>query len=100
MKALISVMPIAPVGGVVEAIVRSGCRGDEYVTAPAWMRTTFFWRALVPEVVEWINRLFIMTGTSPTHTFGQRLLQLTGLKTFIYPPSVLSPAIDLGQKTD
>lgn len=85
-----SVMPIKPVVGAAEAMVKGGCRGDEYVTEPLWMRTTFYWKMFLPEVVEWLNYLFIMTGTSPIDTFGKRLLDLTGLKPFIYPPSVRS----------
>lgn len=89
--AVMSVMPIEPVGGAAEAIVRGGCRGDEYVTEPPWMRMTFYWRMLLPEVVEWLNYLFIMTGSSPTDSFGKRLLEFSGLKPFIYPASVRSP---------
>ncbi|XP_050936061.1 11-beta-hydroxysteroid dehydrogenase A-like isoform X2 [Cucumis melo] len=86
--AVMSVMPIEAVGSAAEAIVKGGCRGDEYVTEPPWMRMTFYWRMFLPEMVEWLNHLFIMTGSSPTESFGKRVLEFTGLKPFIYPASV------------
>ncbi|XP_038895893.1 11-beta-hydroxysteroid dehydrogenase 1A-like [Benincasa hispida] len=88
--SVMSVMPIEPVGSAAEAIVRGCCRGDEYVTEPLWMRMTFYWRWLLPEVVEWLSYLFIMTGNSPRDSFGKRLLEFTGLKPFIYPALVRS----------
>lgn len=93
--AVMSVMPIEPVGGAVEAMLRAGCRGDEYVTEPPWLRMSFYWKMFLPEVVEWLNYLFIMTGSSPTDTFGKWLLELTGLKPLIYPPSVRSPELGI-----
>lgn len=55
----ISVMPIRSVTEAAKAIVNSACRGDCYLTEPAWMRTTFYWKVFCPEVLELSNlRLF------------------------------------------
>lgn len=40
-----------------EAIVKSACRGDMYVTNPSWVKLGFPWKVLYPELVDWANRL-------------------------------------------
>lgn len=92
---MVSAMPIMPIGDAVKGILRSACRGDRYATEPPWMRMAFYYKTLWPELVEWFNYLIIMTGSSPTDTFGKRLLELTGLKTWFYPDSVRSPELGL-----
>ncbi|KAE8123844.1 hypothetical protein FH972_018766 [Carpinus fangiana] len=54
---LVSIMPIAPVRECAKAIVDGACRGEKYLTQPAWVRVAFFWKAFCPEILEWSNRL-------------------------------------------
>ncbi|KAG7012327.1 11-beta-hydroxysteroid dehydrogenase 1B, partial [Cucurbita argyrosperma subsp. argyrosperma] len=88
--AMVSAMPIMAIDSAVNGIVRSACRGDRYATEPRWMRMAFYYKTLWPELVEWVNYLIGMTSSSPTDSFGKRLLELTGLKTWFYPESVRS----------
>ncbi|XP_022994418.1 11-beta-hydroxysteroid dehydrogenase 1B-like [Cucurbita maxima] len=88
--AMVSAMPIMPIESAVKGIVRSACRGDRYATEPRWMRMAFYYKTLWPELVEWVNYLIGMTGSSSTDGFGKRLLELIGLKTWFYPESVRS----------
>ncbi|KAJ4728820.1 Hydroxysteroid 11-beta-dehydrogenase-like protein [Melia azedarach] len=39
-----------------KAIVRSACRGDNYLVEPSWVRVLFLWKVLCPELVEYCNR--------------------------------------------
>uniref|UniRef100_A0A9I9CEF6 11-beta-hydroxysteroid dehydrogenase 1B-like n=1 Tax=Cucumis melo TaxID=3656 RepID=A0A9I9CEF6_CUCME len=89
----LSAMPIMPIDDAVKGILRSVCRGDRYATEPRWMRMAFYYKTLWPELVEWFNYLINMRGSSdsPTDTFGKRLIQLSGLKSWFYPDSVRSP---------
>lgn len=93
-----SVMPIQKVGNCARAVVNSACRGDRYLTTPLWIRTSFFFVAFWPEVIQWLNRWLLLPapGRSPTDTLSKKLLDLIdGLKKCIYPASVLSPEIKM-----
>lgn len=80
-------MPVGSVEGCAEAIVNSACRGDRYLTHPAWMRTTYFWQVFCPEMVEWLNRFFLMTGPgiSQRDALSMKIVHLAnGLKGLLY----------------
>ncbi|XP_019185122.1 PREDICTED: 11-beta-hydroxysteroid dehydrogenase 1B-like [Ipomoea nil] len=93
----LSVVPIEPVEKSAKAMVNSVCRGDNYLTEPSWMRTTFYYNQFLPEVIEWFSRWLLITkpGKSPTQALGKIILDQTGLKTILYPDSLLSPEIKL-----
>jgi hypothetical protein len=85
-------MPIAPVRECAKAIVDGACRGEKYLTQPAWVRAAFFWKAFCPEILEWSNRLLLpRPGASERDTPSKKLLELTGLKKYIYPDTVQFP---------
>ncbi|KAJ1411861.1 Short-chain dehydrogenase/reductase SDR [Sesbania bispinosa] len=46
----VSLMPIRSVTEAAEAIVKSACRGDSFLTEPAWIKTTFYLKIFCPEV--------------------------------------------------
>ncbi|XP_010039131.2 11-beta-hydroxysteroid dehydrogenase 1A [Eucalyptus grandis] len=89
----IGVMPIRSVGAAAEEIVKGACRGDNYLTEPAWVKSTFYWKVFCPEVLEWCNWLLLVAGTeiSERNALSFKILELTGLKPFLYPPSVQFP---------
>ncbi|XP_040986394.1 11-beta-hydroxysteroid dehydrogenase A-like [Juglans microcarpa x Juglans regia] len=92
---LVSIMPIEPVGKCAKAIVDGACRGEKYLTEPAWMRVTYFWKVFCPEILEWCNQLLLTRPGSDSErdTPSKRLLDLTGLKKYIYPESVQFPEL-------
>lgn len=91
----LSIVPVERVERGAKAIVNGACRGDKYITEPSWFRTTFFWRVFCPEILEWLNRGLLIPppGAPPTEALSKKILDLTGLKKYIYPRSLLSPQI-------
>ncbi|KAI3919275.1 hypothetical protein MKW98_030411 [Papaver atlanticum] len=71
-------------------IVNSACRGDRYVTEPAWFKAAYLWRVFCPELLEWMMRMLLMTGTgsSETDALSKKILDITGAKYFFYPDSI------------
>ncbi|KAI8544017.1 hypothetical protein RHMOL_Rhmol08G0262400 [Rhododendron molle] len=94
----LSIVPVERVQRGAKAIVDSACRGENFLTEPSWFRTTFFWRLFCPEILDWLNRVFLIPppGAPPTEALSKNILDLTGLKKYIYPPSLLSPKIKVG----
>ncbi|KAF8005830.1 hypothetical protein BT93_K0189 [Corymbia citriodora subsp. variegata] len=89
----VGVMPVRSVEAAAEEIVKGACRGDNYLAEPAWVKSTFYWKVFCPEVLEWCNRLLLVAGTeiSERNALNLKILELTGLKQFLYPPSVYFP---------
>ncbi|OVA09597.1 Short-chain dehydrogenase/reductase SDR [Macleaya cordata] len=84
-----------PVRGVMECantIVHGVCRGDRNITDPSWFRILFFCKVFVSDVVEWFfSVLFVSTpGMAENDALGKKILDVTGLKKFIYPASIAS----------
>ncbi|KAF7834016.1 11-beta-hydroxysteroid dehydrogenase 1B-like [Senna tora] len=87
----VSVMPIRSVSEAAKAIVNSACRGDSYLTEPAWVRTTFYWKAFCPEMLELLNRWLLISGPSEKDTISKKILHVSGLKKYLYPESIMKP---------
>lgn len=94
----VSVFPVGSVQGCAKAIVNSACRGDRYLTEPAWFKMTYFWKAFCPEIVEWSYRLMYLAGPGepPTEAPSKKLVDLPGAKKLVYPSTIQTPQI----KTD
>lgn len=86
----VSIMPILPVKEAAKSIVDSACRGENYLTVPAWVWHSFYWKVFFPELLEWSNRMLLMSKGSggERYTISKKLLDLTGLKECLYPESV------------
>ena len=86
-----SLVPVQPVERCAKAIMDSTCHGDRYLTVPSWMRVTFLWKVFFPEALEWCNRMLLITRpeTPPTEAPSKKVLDLTGAKEILYPPSTL-----------
>ncbi|CAI9113123.1 OLC1v1013665C1 [Oldenlandia corymbosa var. corymbosa] len=93
-----SVIPVTPVGSCAKAIVDSASRGDRYLTTPSWMRSAFPYRVFSPEILERVNRWFLLPppGRPATEALSKTVLDISGLKEVLYPPSLLSPDIKVG----
>ncbi|KAK2438977.1 hydroxysteroid dehydrogenase [Trifolium repens] len=89
----VSVVPIRSVTEAAKGIVNSACRGDSYLTEPAWIRTTFYWKVFCPEVLEFLNRWLLLSGSSERETISKKLINLPGLNKYVYPESVRNPKI-------
>ncbi|CAA2976378.1 11-beta-hydroxysteroid dehydrogenase 1B-like [Olea europaea var. sylvestris] len=89
----VNINPIQRVESCAKAIVNSACRGERYLTVPAWFRVSFFWKTFCPEVLEWLYRLLYITspGNSSKEAFGKKLVDLTGAKAVLYPETVQTP---------
>ncbi|KAL2935678.1 11-beta-hydroxysteroid dehydrogenase 1B [Bienertia sinuspersici] len=71
------------------SIIRGVCRGDRYVTVPAWFKVTYFLKVLFPEVLEWTYRLLYLTSTHdiPTGTPEKHKIDYPGARGMLYPGS-------------
>ncbi|XP_043813449.1 11-beta-hydroxysteroid dehydrogenase A isoform X2 [Manihot esculenta] len=56
----LSFLPSTSKQACAKAIVKSGCRGDKYLTEPSWIRALYPWKVLCPEVTEFCNRFVII----------------------------------------
>jgi short-subunit dehydrogenase len=92
---VMSAVPIEMVGRCAEAIVKSACRGDKYLTWPPWMNSVFLVKTLCPQVVDWFNRWYLLTeaGVPPTEAISKKVIDLPGLKDMLWPHSLRSPKI-------
>lgn len=90
-----SATPILPVEKCARSIVKSACRGDKYLTEPPWFKTLFIYVLFFPEVVDWLQRWFLIPGPGKpaTEAPSKILLDVTGLQKIVYPESLLSPHI-------
>ena len=93
-----SAIPVGSVSGCAQAIVNSACRGDRYLTQPSWFSVTYLSKVFFPEVIEWGYRLFYFSKPGAPHQEApsKKILDLTGAKEVLYPPTIQSPQI----KTD
>ncbi|CAN6718243.1 unnamed protein product [Malus baccata var. baccata] len=96
--AQVSATPVAKVEGCAKSIVNSACRGDRYLTEPAWFRVTYLWKVFCPELLEWGYRLIYMNraGSSARDAPSKKILDYTGGKNVLYPESLHTPEV----KTD
>lgn len=71
-------MPLESTRECAKAIVKGACRGEKYLTEPAWYRAVFFWKVFCPEVMEWLNRLFLIPGPgrSERDTISKKIVDL------------------------
>ncbi|ONI07931.1 hypothetical protein PRUPE_5G147800 [Prunus persica] len=60
----VSIMPILPVKEAAKSIVDSACRGENYLTVPAWVWHSFYWKVFFPELLDWSNRMLLMSNGS------------------------------------
>ncbi|CAN4103494.1 unnamed protein product [Withania somnifera] len=90
-----SVTPILPVERCAKSIVKSACRGDNYLTEPPWFKTFFIYELFFPELIEWFERWFLIAGPGKpaTEAPSKILADVTGLQEYVYPASLLSPHI-------
>ncbi|XP_027915984.1 11-beta-hydroxysteroid dehydrogenase 1B-like [Vigna unguiculata] len=90
----VGVMPIRSVTEAAKAIVNSVCRGDSYLTEPAWFTTTFYWQVCFPEMLGFFNRSSLTSESSEEDpATSKKVLDLKFLKKYINPKSVRSPNI-------
>ncbi|KAF3655050.1 11-beta-hydroxysteroid dehydrogenase 1A [Capsicum annuum] len=85
----VGIAPVMKVEDCAKSIVDGSCRGKRYITVPGWFRVTYLWQVFCPEVVEWLLRLFYLTGpgTSPEDALNKKILDYTGLKV-MYPKNI------------
>lgn len=89
-------MPIRSVKVASAKILNGVCRGDSYLLEPSWIKASFYWKALCPEVLEWCNRLLLVgTGAedSKRNAISKKILDWSGLKEYLYPSSVQFPGV-------
>ncbi|KAL5543858.1 hypothetical protein UlMin_007642 [Ulmus minor] len=91
----VSTTPVATVRGCAKAIVNGACRGQRYLTHPAWFKFTYVWKVLFPEIIEWGSRFMYLNrpGTPATEAPSKRILDLSGAKKLIYPSSIQTSEI-------
>ncbi|WVZ26141.1 hypothetical protein V8G54_004685 [Vigna mungo] len=90
----VGVVPIKSVTEAAKAIVNSVCRGDSYLTEPAWFTTMFYWQIFFPEVLGYLNRRSLTSESAEEDPASSKnVLDIKLLKKYINPKSVRSPNI-------
>ncbi|KAM1736879.1 hypothetical protein FF2_014888 [Malus domestica] len=91
----VSIIPILPVKEAAKSIVDSACRGENYLTVPAWIWQSFYWKVFFPEILEWCSRTLLISkaGNDERDTLSKKLLYLSGLKQHLYPETVRDPHV-------
>lgn len=91
--------PVVSAAGCAKAIVNSACRGDRYLTEPAWFKMTYLWKAFCPEIIEWTYRLLYLAGPRepPTEAPSKNLVDLPGAKKLVYPSTIQTTQIKTEQ---
>ncbi|CAN1242262.1 11-beta-hydroxysteroid dehydrogenase A [Linum perenne] len=89
----VGLTPVVSVVSTARAIVKSACRGDKYLTVPAWVRTTWIWKVLCPDAVELAFRLFFTGGGTKIGAPTKTMLDITGAQRMMYPDSIQNPGI-------
>ncbi|CAN4085506.1 unnamed protein product [Withania somnifera] len=86
----VGITPVVKVEECAKAIVNGACRGERYITVPAWFRSTYLWKVFCPEVVEWILRWLCLPGpgTSAKDALGKKILDYTGVQKVLYPENI------------
>lgn len=86
----VGLFPVVRAERCAEAIVDAVCRGRRSVTVPAWYRALFLWRAFAPEVGDLFQRVFYRrsSGDEGSQMRTRRVLELTGAKALLQPPSL------------
>ncbi|XP_074315125.1 11-beta-hydroxysteroid dehydrogenase A-like [Silene latifolia] len=94
----VNAIPVGTVEGTARSIVNRVCRGERYVTEPAWFRMTYLLKIFCPEVLEWTYRLLFLTSTDDTlqGTIGKLMLNIPGARALLYPSGIESPDIKIG----
>lgn len=87
--------PVQSVSDCARSIVRAACRGDRYLTEPKWFGTTYLWKVFCPELVEWVQRLMLMTspGVAPTEALNRKMVDMLGAKKLLYPTTIQTPEV-------
>ncbi|XP_040367161.1 11-beta-hydroxysteroid dehydrogenase A [Rosa chinensis] len=90
----VSLTPVLPVKEAAEAIVDGACQGEKYLTVPAWVKQSFYWKVFSPEILEWGNRILLMSRSGDERdTLSKKILDISGLKNLVYPDTIRSPQI-------
>lgn len=89
---------MAKVESCAKTIVDSACRGERYVTIPAWFRVSYLWKVFCPEVLEWMYRLMYLTGPeiSPKDALSKKVADYTGAQNVLYPETIRNADIKTG----
>ncbi|VAH31850.1 unnamed protein product [Triticum turgidum subsp. durum] len=88
--AQVGLFPVVRAERCAEAIVDAVCRGRRSVTVPLWYRALFLWRSLAPEVGDVLQRMFYRrsSGDGGSQMRARRVLEVTGAKRVLQPPSL------------
>ncbi|KAI3869044.1 hypothetical protein MKW92_045628 [Papaver armeniacum] len=85
--SLVGIFPVRGGFECAKTIVHGVRRGDRNITDPSWFRVLYICKVFVSEIVEWFfNVLFVpQPGVIESNTLNKRILDLTGMKKYIYP---------------
>ncbi|KAH7434921.1 hypothetical protein KP509_06G041200 [Ceratopteris richardii] len=86
-------LPIAYAEDCAKAIIHGVARGDRYVRFPYWYTTFLLYRVFAPEVLDTLLRVIYVLpapGRKDRAPLSKVLLELPGLKTLLYGPSIRS----------
>ncbi|CAA7405189.1 unnamed protein product [Spirodela intermedia] len=86
--------PVVYAEAYAKAVVEAACRGQRYLTVPAWFREVHVCRMVAPEVVDWFFRLLFMARPGgEKEPLSKKLFDATGTKEMLYPSSQQSSEI-------
>ncbi|KAG0462881.1 hypothetical protein HPP92_021357 [Vanilla planifolia] len=93
----IGIFPVGETHKFAKIVVDSACSGDGYVTWPSWYKPFHALMFFAPEAVNWYSRSFYLAkpGVDSNKTLSRTILDATGAKDFVYPPSIRSSTTKL-----
>ncbi|KAJ3671847.1 hypothetical protein LUZ60_007926 [Juncus effusus] len=88
----VGLFPVGQTEKLARIAVDSACRGEEYLTWPDWYKPFHLLMSLAPEIIDLFSNSFYMTKSGDKHgsILNKRILEVTGIKKFIYPDSIRS----------
>ncbi|MCO5597611.1 hypothetical protein L7F22_051691 [Adiantum nelumboides] len=74
-----------------KAMVLGALKGKRHVQVPAWFSVFILYRVFAPELIDWMYWFLYVKKTSPHgKPYSKAILDATGAKQALYPPSIRS----------
>ncbi|KAI5054532.1 hypothetical protein GOP47_0027665 [Adiantum capillus-veneris] len=83
--------PVEYAENCAKAMVLGALKGKRYVQVPAWFNVFILYRVFAPELIDWMYRfLYVEKTSSQGKLYSKAILDATGAKKTLYPPSIQS----------
>lgn len=80
--------PVEYAENCAKAMVQGALKGKRYVQVPAWYKILVLYRIFAPEIIDWLYRLLYVEKSPKGKPYSKAILDTTGAKKALYPPSI------------